>query len=591
MTNFQRFALLRWALVLCGAAILVVVAGIAFGQTTFALQPASNSQSALDPPKGSRLITLSQMNLPGIDGTTIRSRKTWPWSFVDNCAATARQAGDMWTWLPCGGDERDPKTGRDVTLTEKSLSARFQLYRDGAARYRADPFLYAVHATVPPLGHSEECFYGKRMSAAAKDAQKMVISVAASSFPRQKIIWTGSAEDPAANLEIIRYGVKAAPGRFVYKMNAMSPKPNWNWAGTTLFYDAVKAGADIGFEQLQPSNHPSFGGTWQQFVAKVAEVERRAGKPFAYRAIYPGDLRKVAPGSVGGRIGHNATGNTKTCGDGTVRLALTPSLSCIQDLVVSQCGIVSALAVSVSPLRHLVVAVVLVGANSQVLDVHASGVVAHVQNYQSVRDYSELEFVDGAMGTHQPSASAHFYCSVARAIDGTSPRNAAVFVGNSKPLANPIFKRRGLNLKSMAGVGTEVGRAFARWQDNAFLAAHFTWFKPTFALRLVMAFARAKSPMPGIAGEFERTEHLSALLARHFGFGFEARSRALSRAEFAATPIDLTNRNLDINAANLALSFDHRGHSTHSIGDKRVASLYLCSHVQATGDLAKVGAK
>jgi len=111
MTNFQRFRPLRWALLLCGATVLLTVAGIAFGQT-FALQPAAQGDGDLSQPRGSRLITLSQMNLPGIDGTTIRTRKTWPWSFVDNCAATARQAGDMWTWLPCGGDERDPKTGQ-----------------------------------------------------------------------------------------------------------------------------------------------------------------------------------------------------------------------------------------------------------------------------------------------------------------------------------------------------------------------------------------------------------------------------------------------------------------------------------------------
>lgn len=272
-------------------ALMVVLwaacAGLAFGQT-FALQPAAHDPSAKipQPPTGNRLISVAQLQLPGVEGLTIRSRNHWSWSFVDSCAATARQAGDLWTWLPCGGDEANP-------LSEKSLSARLQLYRDGGARYCSDPSLYAVHATVPPYGHSEECFYGKRMSAAAKEAQKLVISVAASSFPRQRIIWTGSAEDPAANLEIIRYGVKAAPGRFVYKMNAMSPKPNWNWPGTTLLYDAANAGADIAFEQLQPSNHRNFGGTWTQFVAKVAEVERRAGKRFVYKAIYPGDLAKV----------------------------------------------------------------------------------------------------------------------------------------------------------------------------------------------------------------------------------------------------------------------------------------------------------
>ena len=244
-----------------------------------------------------------------------------------------------------------------------------------------------------------------------------------------------------------------------------------------------------------------------------------------------------------------------------------------------------------SQLGYLVVAVVLVSASLQVVDVHASGVVTQVQDDQSGWDFPKPEFVDGPMGAYRPPTPSHSNDSIARAIHGASPRNASILVWGSKSLADPLFERRGLNLKSMALVGAEVGRAFVRWQDNAFLAAHFTWFKPTFALRLVMAFARAKSPMPGIAGELERTEHLSALLARHFGLCFEARSRALSRAELAASPIDLTNRNFDVNAANLALPFDHSWHDTHSIGDKRVVSLYLCSHVQAIGDLAKVGAK
>ena len=244
-----------------------------------------------------------------------------------------------------------------------------------------------------------------------------------------------------------------------------------------------------------------------------------------------------------------------------------------------------------SQLGYFVVAVVLVGANSQVVDVHASGVVTQVQDDQSGWDFPKPEFVDGSMGAYRPPSLSHPNDSIARAIRGTSPRNTSILVRGSKSLVDPLFERRGLNLKSMALMGAEVGRAFVGWQDNTFLAAHFTWFKPAFALRLVMAFARAKSPTPGIAGELERTEHLSALLTRHFGFCFEARSRALRRAELAASTIDLTKRNFDVNAANLALPFDHSWHDTHSIVDKRLASLYLCSHVQATGDLAKVGAK
>lgn len=262
-------------------------AGLAFGQTC-ALQPAAHDPSARvpQPPTGNRLVSVAQLQLPGVEGLTVRSRKHWPWAFVDNGAATARQAGDLWTWLPCGGDEANP-------LSTASLAAREQLYRDGSARYARDPALYAVHATVPPYGHSEECFYGKRMSSAAKEAQQRIIAVAAAAFPRQRIIWTGSPEDPAANRDIIAYGVKAAPGRFVYKMNAMSPKAPLTWNGITLLVDAAKLGADIGFEELQPSSHTKFGGTWPQFVAKVAEVERRAGKQFVYRAIYPGDLPQL----------------------------------------------------------------------------------------------------------------------------------------------------------------------------------------------------------------------------------------------------------------------------------------------------------
>lgn len=260
--------------------------------TVSALQPGSHEGSGnptkLTPPKGSRLISEKQLRLPGVGLLTIRTRKHWPADFLHQCVATAKKAGVGWTWLPCGGDEANP-------LSDYNLAERGEFYRCGAELFSKDPSLYAVHAFVAPYKHSEEGFWGKPMPKAAKNAQKEVIEYCAELFPNQKIVWTGSANDPAANIDIIKYGVKVAPGRFGYKMNAMSPKKNMGWAGNTLLIEAAKLGADIAYEALQPSSDSRFGGTWTDFVAKVKEIERRAGKLFSYQAIYPGDLTKVVP--------------------------------------------------------------------------------------------------------------------------------------------------------------------------------------------------------------------------------------------------------------------------------------------------------
>jgi hypothetical protein len=271
--------------VLIAGIVWACLIGAAFAQVA-ALQPGNAGAKIPLGQKGSTRITEAELRLPGVELLTIRTRRDFDPSVLAQCVATAKKTGDRWTWLPMGGDESNP-------LSATSLAAREKLYRDTGAKYGNDPNLYAVHACVPPYKHSEECFYGRPMPRAAIEAQKRIITVAAVAFPKAKIIWPGSANDPAANLEIIRYGVKAAPGRFVYKMNAMSPKPNLSWAGNTLLVDAAKAGADIGYEALQPSNHEKFGGTWAQFVAKVKEIERRAGKQFVYEAVYRYDLPKV----------------------------------------------------------------------------------------------------------------------------------------------------------------------------------------------------------------------------------------------------------------------------------------------------------
>ena len=46
------------------------LAGLACGQT-FALQPAAQSKTDLSPPTGNRLVSVAQLNLPGINGLTV----------------------------------------------------------------------------------------------------------------------------------------------------------------------------------------------------------------------------------------------------------------------------------------------------------------------------------------------------------------------------------------------------------------------------------------------------------------------------------------------------------------------------------------
>lgn len=283
--------------------------GAAHGQTC-ALQP-GNDQAAR--PLGQRGSTrITEAELRKADGLTIRLQPEWLWhddgkgnfkwdfSVPDSNVALCRKLGKKYTLLLMGGGPKplDPYNRGWYASAARELGKR----------YSSDPLCYAAHVTgASPTGHSEELYWGRPMPSLAKVAIKELIREWAAAFPRQWIILAGSANDQAAMRELISYLVAVAPGRGVYKMNAMSPKPNLDWAGNTLLIEAAKMGADIGYEELQPSNHPKFGGTWAQFVAKVKEIERRAGKRFVYQALYRYDLAKAgslkstatqAPGAV-----------------------------------------------------------------------------------------------------------------------------------------------------------------------------------------------------------------------------------------------------------------------------------------------------
>jgi hypothetical protein len=286
-TNLQRFRLLRIALVATLAVIVLIVASIANAEV-FALQPGNDQAKIPLGQRGSTRITEAELRL--VDGNTIRIRPQWiskngrwDFSFPDSCVATCRKLNKKYTLLLMGGASNPTSTA--------SLTFYDAAWKELGRRYASDPLCVGVHPGVPPAGHSEELFWGRPMPTHAMAANKRMISVAVAAFPRQMIIIAGSANDPAAMRELIRYGVAIAPGRFVYKINSLSAKSDLNWIGTGLVVEAAKSGADFGFEMLDASSASRFGGTWQQAMAKKSALESRAGKKAVYLAKYRGDIK------------------------------------------------------------------------------------------------------------------------------------------------------------------------------------------------------------------------------------------------------------------------------------------------------------
>lgn len=340
MTNLQRFRLLRLALALCGAAIVIICAAISYGADTPAeilsrietraddnkadvaklrealkpvepapepeppqppvvktdlgtmlLQPLFHADNQRKPPEGSRRI--SEAELRQVEGMTIRIipqflsvNGKWDFKFVDECVALCRKLGKGYTLLLAGGGN-DPLSEANLAFYESAAKALGE-------RYSADPLCWGAHVTgASPTGHSEELFWGRPMPPAALAAVKRLTLAWATAFPRQVIPLAGTANDVDASRELIAYGNKVAPGRFLYKNNAMSAKSPLDWASNTLVIEAGKAGALIGFEMLDNSSAQRFGGTFEQSMAKVDAIEKAAGKRISYLAIYRGDVAKA----------------------------------------------------------------------------------------------------------------------------------------------------------------------------------------------------------------------------------------------------------------------------------------------------------
>lgn len=270
--------------VLVGRDVVVpppVVARSVYG--SFALQPGDG-----------RTISEAQLKLPGVDGLTIRIRPEWiskngkwDWTFPDASVARCHKTNDAYTLLLMGG-AKDPLKESNLAFYESAAAAMGQ-------RYASDPLCVGVHCTgSSPSGHSEELFWGRPMPSDAKAATRRMIDAWTAAFPQQVKLLAGSANDPAAMQELIRYGVQKAGGRFLYKSNAMKASTDLGWQGNQLVVWAAKNGAMPGWEFVGSWTHERqrFGGPFQKAFDNMDVLTDQAGlmRRQSYRAVYGPDL-------------------------------------------------------------------------------------------------------------------------------------------------------------------------------------------------------------------------------------------------------------------------------------------------------------
>jgi hypothetical protein len=271
--------------------------GTPFGN--FALQPGGRGKDDPREPIGSQLISVEELKMPGVDGMTIRFRPAWiwpgtgqwDWRFVDASVARCHAAGDDYTLLLMGGGPNP--------LLEANLAFYERAAAEMGRRYGSDPLWVAPHITgASPPGHSEELFWGSPMPAAAERAnERMMRAWRASGGKLRYNILAGSANDPAAIKRLVNYGASLGGGSapMLYKNNAMSAKIPLDWAGNQLVVWAGKAGYGMGWEMLQPTGHPAFGGSWDAAMKKVDALLNQADVPLEqrYLAVYQGDLDEL----------------------------------------------------------------------------------------------------------------------------------------------------------------------------------------------------------------------------------------------------------------------------------------------------------
>lgn len=305
MTNLQRFRLLRIALVLCGAAIVVICASISYGQTlNFALKPGQPT---------SRDVSDADLNHPAVHGLTIRV----PWSainprpgiydfsVIDRCLAQARRCGNKPVKLivQTGRDGLSPKwfggqthEGAPVPWSPEMLAAHGQLMNELGRKYRYR--FYVVHITGPthPSAemHPAPNLARVRGYSDAKMVQAWVTAAqnVATAFPSESYALSISVKQPVNRFvdQTISKIRTIVGNRLVLEHNSLQADTSITAPHHQLLKKYSQLGVRVGFEMAcSATDYPARFGSSN--VMDGVKVGRNSGAEFI--DIYPPDLKAL----------------------------------------------------------------------------------------------------------------------------------------------------------------------------------------------------------------------------------------------------------------------------------------------------------
>lgn len=303
MTNLQRFKLLRIALLLCGAAIVLICASISWGQTlNFALKPGQPT---------SRDVSDALLKLPTVSGLTIRvpwfainSRPgVYDFSVIDRCLAQSQRCGHKPVKLivQTGRDGLSPNwfggqtyQGAPIPWSPEMLAAHAQLMNELGRKYRYR--FYAVHITgpthpsaemhpAPNLDRVRGYSDAKMIQAWATAAQSV-----AAAFPDAALPLSISVKKPAnryvdATISKIRTIVGS---RLILQHNALQADTSVTAPHHQLLMKYRQLGVRVAFEMAcSAADYPVRFGSAD--VMDGVRVGRNSGAEFI--DVYPPDLR------------------------------------------------------------------------------------------------------------------------------------------------------------------------------------------------------------------------------------------------------------------------------------------------------------
>lgn len=308
LTNFQRFRLLRWALVLCGATVLLTVAGIAFGQSIYILKPGTTNRDISD----------NDAKRPTVAGVTYRvpwavlnpRRTSFDFTEVQEGVAQANRirkpmklivqtgrggASPKWIggkWMSDGAKDAP------VPWSPELEAAHAAFVQKLGERFGKSGDISTVHITGPTWPSAEmhpmpgiervQGYSDLKMVNAWKDA----IDAYDVAFPGKFLALSISVQRPANRYveDVIAYAKANLGDRLILEHNSLAAKTDVTATHHVLLLRHRAGGGRIGFEAVCSANDDPvrFGS---KDVNAGIRIGREAGAQFI--DVYPPDIKSV----------------------------------------------------------------------------------------------------------------------------------------------------------------------------------------------------------------------------------------------------------------------------------------------------------